>query len=320
MIERIKRDKALVIFLFIYTVFFLYFVSVVYNREKSVTCISLNKNFEIPTYGDVVSWGDDSEDFAHSLGGNNNGRENSENLPLSLRQNMEYEKNSKLLEVVDKNSYPINKVETSEKVISFSFDDGYNYDNIVKILNTLKKYNLKTTFFFCGHAIDSDMKYAEQENRLSSVSLIFNEGHEVANHSNSHPNFTKLSKEKIKSEIEDCNNKIEKITGVRPVLFRYPYGSCTSSSLKIVKELDMIPIQWNIDTRDWSAKSSCSSICSSICKNYEHDNVSCPPPGSIILMHTNAKYTPEALEVVIPILINNGYKIVPISNLILHNF
>ena len=82
----------------------------------------MNKNFEIPTYGDVVSWGDDSEDFAHSLGGNNNGRENSENLPLSLRQNMEYEKNSKLLEVVDKNSYPINKVETSEKVISFSFD------------------------------------------------------------------------------------------------------------------------------------------------------------------------------------------------------
>ena len=139
MIERIKRDKALVIFLFIYTVFFLYFVSVVYNRGKSVTCISLNKNFEIPTYGNVVSWGDDSEDFAHSLGGNNNGRENSENLPLSLRQNMEYEKNSKLLEVVDKNSYPINKVETSEKVISFSFDYGYNYDNIVKILNTLKK-------------------------------------------------------------------------------------------------------------------------------------------------------------------------------------
>lgn len=213
---------------------------------------------------------------------------------------------------------PICDVKTSEKIVSFSFDDGYNYENTKKIVDILKKNgNLKATFFFCGNAIDGDVKNAKNQGRENSVELVHNAGHEIANHSNSHPNFKKLTKGKMEEEIENCNKKIENITGKRPVLFRFPYGSHSKESVEVVKKLDMYPVDWNIDTLDWNKKSSCDSICSSICKGYKTNNVSYPHPGSIILMHTTGKYTPEALEIIIPILLKGGYKIVTVSDLIL---
>lgn len=256
---------------------------------------------------------------------------------ISIGNNNEKENEKQFAEVEEKSnnfceSYPISSypeigdkpicnVETSEKVVSFSFDDGYGHENIKKIVNIFKKNgNLKTTFFFCGHAIDGDKKDAESQNRINSVELVHNEGHEIANHSNSHPNFKKLNDEKMESEIENCNQKIENITGQRPILFRFPYGSYNKNAMNVAKKLNMYPAGWDIDTLDWSKKSSCDSICSSICKGYKTDNVSYPHPGSIILMHTSGKYTPEALEIIIPTLLKGGYKIVTVSDLILRTF
>lgn len=253
--------------------------------------------------------------------GNNTKKEDEKQSVKIEEQNNSFYEGYTISRYPEVSERPICNIETSEKVVSFSFDDGYGHENIRKIVDIFKKHgNLKTTFFFCGNAIESDEKEAKTQNRINSVELVRNEGHEVANHSYSHPNFKKLSKEKMETEIETCNTKIEKITGKKPVLFRFPYGSYSKNAMNVVRELNMYPVGWNVDTLDWSKKSSCDSICSSICKGYNTKNVSYPHPGSIILMHTSGKYTPEALEIIIPILLKGGYKIVTVSDLILKKF
>ena len=200
---------------------------------------------------------------------------------------------------------PICKVETEDKVISFSFDDGYNHDNILQILNIFKENgDLKTTFFFCGHAIDSD-EQDRQKNSLerdNSVKLVYDNGHEIGNHSDSHKNFKKLN------EVINCNEKIKNITGSYPVVFRFPYGASNQNSLNVVRDLKMFPVQWSIDTLDWKKSSSSESIYNEIINNIHS--------GAIILMHTSGKHTPEALRKVIPKILELGYKIVPVSDLI----
>ena len=219
-------------------------------------------------------------------------------------------------------SKPICKAETEEKVVSFSFDDGYNHSNILDIINILKENgNLKTTFFFCGHSIDSDEKSIEEEytndrehsvRREHSVKVVYDNGHEIGNHSNSHANFKKLSKEAAKNEIVICNEKIKNITGNDPVVFRFPYGAYNQNSLDVVKDLKMFPVQWSIDTLDWKTQSSSESICDKIINNLHS--------GAIILMHTSGKNTPQALRMVIPKILELGYKIVPVSDLINKKF
>ena len=213
---------------------------------------------------------------------------------------------------------PIREVKTEDKVISLSFDDGYNHDNILQILNILKENgNLKTTFFFCGNAIDSDEKLIEKEyekdkehsiKREHSVKVVYDNGHEIGNHSDSHKNFKKLSDESATNEVINCNEKIKNITGNYPVVFRFPYGAYNQNSLNVVRNLKMFPVQWSIDTTDWKKSSSSESIYNEIINNIHN--------GAIILMHTNGKHTPEALRRVIPRILELGYKIVPVSDLI----
>ena len=193
---------------------------------------------------------------------------------------------------------PIYNVERSEKIVSISFDAAWGNEQTEKLLNVLRKNNVKTTFFLVGMWVD---KYPE------SVKSIADNGHDIGNHSDTHPHLPKLSKEKIKSQIEDCNNKVEKITGKRPELFRFPYGDYDNKSIDVLHELNMYPIQWNIDSLDWKDK-KCDEMCKRIIPKLS--------PGSIILMHNGAKYTPDSLDTIIKEIKNKGYEIVPISQII----
>ncbi len=193
---------------------------------------------------------------------------------------------------------PIYYVQKEEKVVSLSFDAAWGNEQTQDLLNILEKYNVKTTFFLVGSWVD---KYPE------SVKAIFDAGHDVSNHSNTHPHMSKLSKDKMKSEIEECNNKIEKIIGVKPILFRPPYGDYNNSVVDATNELNMYCMQWNIDSLDWKDPSP-EQIKKNILNKIK--------PGSIILMHNGAKNTPEALPLVIESIINEGYSIVPISQII----
>lgn len=138
-----------------------------------------------------------------------------------------------------------------EKNISISFDAAWGADDTDRLIEILGKYNVKATFFLVGQWVDT---YPEEVRKLAEA------GHEVMNHSDTHPYFTKCSTESILKEIETCNDKIEALTGVRPTLIRCPYGDYDDHVINAVRSLGMEPIQWSIDSLDWKESSTAASI------------------------------------------------------------
>ena len=116
-----------------------------------------------------------------------------------------------------------------------------------------------------------------------------------------------LSKQDMVTEIENCNSKIEALTGKRPLLFRAPYGDYNNALIEVIESLDMYCIQWDVDSLDWKDISP-SDISSRVLSKVK--------PGSIVLFHNAAKNTPAALPGILEKLISDGYEIVPISSLI----
>ncbi len=187
---------------------------------------------------------------------------------------------------------------TDDKKISFSFDAAWGADDTQILIDTFAKYNIKVTFFVVGEWVD---KFPDM------VKALHDAGHEIQNHSNTHPHLTNLSKEKIAEEITGCNQKIKAITGIEPTLMRPPYGDYNNKVIEATESLGMYTIQWSVDSLDWkdlSAKEITNRVQSAI------------QPGGIVLFHNAAKHTPEALPTLIESLLAEGYEFVPISQLI----
>lgn len=195
---------------------------------------------------------------------------------------------------------PIYCVETDKKQIAISFDAAWGNDDTQTLIDILKEYNVPATFFVVGSWVD---KYPE------SVKALSDAGHQVQNHSNTHPHMPQLSKNQMCDELTSCNDKIEKITGVRPTLHRPPYGDYDNALIESVESLNMHTIQWSVDSLDWKDSATADSICrrvtSKVC------------PGSIVLFHNDADHTPEALPTILKCLKDDGYEFVFISDLIL---
>jgi peptidoglycan/xylan/chitin deacetylase (PgdA/CDA1 family) len=167
------------------------------------------------------------------------------------------------------------------------------------LISILQKYHVTATFFLVGQWVD---KYPE------SVKQLADAGMEVMNHSNDHAHFAKLSADEVVSNISACSDKIEAITGIRPTLFRCPYGEYDDNVILSVEGMGMTAIQWDVDSLDWKGISA-----EQITKRVT-DRVA---PGSIILFHNAAENTPEALPGIIEALLADGYTIVPVSELLL---
>ena len=193
---------------------------------------------------------------------------------------------------------PIYYVDTEEKVCSISFDAAWGNEQTERLLSTLDEYNIKTTFFLVKQWVD---KFPD------SVRDIAARGHDIGNHSSTHPHMAELSASQQLEEITACNEAVEQLTGVAPTLFRAPYGEYNNDLVKNLKSKDMYCVQWNIDSLDWkdpSADEIVERVRSRLC------------PGSIILLHNGATNTPEALPRLIEAIEEEGYRIVPISELI----
>lgn len=134
---------------------------------------------------------------------------------------------------------PIYAVQTSQKKACLTFDAAWGNEDTQELIDILGKYNVKATFFIVGEWVD---KYPE------SVKALSDAGHAIMNHSNTHPNLPKLSSEEIRSEIRACNDKIEKVTGIRPNLMRPPYGDYNNTLLEVIDEEKMYGIQWDVDS------------------------------------------------------------------------
>ncbi len=195
--------------------------------------------------------------------------------------------------VFEEDNYDILNYTKSNKMVAFTFDDGPSY-NTIKIVNTLVKYDSKATFFLVGNQIE---KYAK------TMDVLVKNGMDIGNHTYSHKELTKLRDKEILKEIDLTNEVIYNKTGIKPMFLRPSYGAMN----KRIKKLSTMPIiVWNIDTLDWKYHNS-NKIKDKILK-YVSD-------GDIILMHDTYVATLNAVEMVIPELKKQGYKIVSVSEL-----
>ncbi len=193
---------------------------------------------------------------------------------------------------------PIYSVERPQKLCAISFDAAWGNEDTQSLIDVLAKYNIKATFFVVG-------QWAEQY--PESVKALTDAGHEVMNHSDCHDHYNTLSADEIVADITACNEKVKAITGTAPTLLRCPYGEYDDHVIAAVRSLGMEPIQWDVDSLDWK-KIPAAEITKRVTEKLR--------PGSIVLFHNAAPHTPEALPAILDFMIQEGYTILPISQLI----
>ena len=192
-------------------------------------------------------------------------------------------------------------VETDKKQIALTFDDGPHPILTPRILEILARYNVPATFFMVGENV---LNYPE------AARAVIDAGHEVGNHTFTHPHIASLNEKAIFEEIGKCEDALEELCEYRPHLLRTPQGALTPSLERCLLEDDYILVLWSLDTRDWDNKSTATIVRAVL------DGVSA---GDIILMHDYIGYnskTPEALEKIIPALLSLGYEFVTVSELL----
>lgn len=193
------------------------------------------------------------------------------------------------------------EIETKEKAVALTFDDGPHPKHTAEILDILSNYNAKATFFVVG------------ENAEKNTDLIlrqYNEGHEIANHTYTHP--LKTTPAKLEIELKQTDELIFSITGTHPALFRPVEGQYTDQMIQSVvkKGYQVVMWSWHQDTEDWK-NPGVHRIEKTVLKGVK--------PGNIILFHDgggNRRQTVEALEKIIPELKKQGYEFVTVSELI----
>ncbi|MBE6913344.1 MAG: polysaccharide deacetylase family protein [Ruminococcaceae bacterium] len=194
---------------------------------------------------------------------------------------------------------PVYCVQRDDKYASLTFDAAWGNEDTQMLIDILGSYGVKATFFVVGSWVD---KYPE------SVKALSDAGHEVMTHSDDHAHFSKLSAQEIRENITASCDKIEAVTGVRPTLFRCPYGEYDDHVIETLTEMNMKTIQWDVDSLDWKDLTAAE-----ITKRVTNGVKS----GSIVLFHNAAKHTPEALPQIIEQLQSNGCTLVPVSELLL---
>lgn len=196
---------------------------------------------------------------------------------------------------------PIYRVATDQPKIAITFNAAWEANEVPQVLEILEKYNAKCTFFVLGEFV---------EKNPDAIKMISEAGHEIANHSDSHPDMTKLAPAKISQEIELCDSLISSTSQSGIKLFRAPSGGYSNSVIEVADTLGHQVIQWDIDSRDWMTDSTVNSI-------YKN-STSHTKSGSIILFHIGTKngFTPQALPLILDNLTSQGYSFVKVSELI----
>lgn len=198
----------------------------------------------------------------------------------------------------------INHGPKEEKAIALTFDDGPHPTYTNQILDILKEYDVKATFFVLG-------KFAEAYPDI--IIRQWQEGHEIGNHTYSHVDAKRVSKKVLYDEYKKTQEIIENLINHQPRLFRPPYGSFDSQALDIMEMHDSIIVLWSAhqDSKDWS-NPDVEEIVNTTLSNIRN--------GDIILFHDYVYYdessTVEALKEIIPELKSRGYRFVTISELL----
>ena len=193
---------------------------------------------------------------------------------------------------------PIYKVKTEENKVALTMNCAWSAEDIDRILETLEKNEVKITFFIVGEWAE---KYPE------TVKKIYEAGHEIGTHSNTHPHVEQLSAEKNLEEIKLGVEKLQKITGEQTRLYRTPYGEYNDTVINTARENGYYTIQWNIDTLDYKGLTG-DEMWGRIKEKLQK--------GSIILTHNGTEHTADSLDMLLKNIKTNGYQVTTVSDLI----
>ncbi|MFC7061881.1 delta-lactam-biosynthetic de-N-acetylase [Halobacillus seohaensis] len=190
---------------------------------------------------------------------------------------------------------------TGDKVVYFTFDNGYEGGYTNQVLDILKEQEVPATFFVTGHYINSAPELVKRMNA---------EGHLIGNHSWSHPDFTKISKSEMKKELDQVNYAVQNLTGQHTMPYlRPPRGTFNNSTLRLARELGYIHAFWSIAFVDWETNHQ---------KGWEYafDHIMGQiHPGAVILLHTVSEDNADALENLIVELRKRGYQFGSLNDL-----
>lgn len=188
----------------------------------------------------------------------------------------------------------------SHGTVALTFDDGPHPALTEPILDLLAEYGIKATFFTIGVNAKANPELIERE---------LAEGHEVGNHTQTHPDLSKLSYEAACDEVLAAEKSVYEKNSSNPHLLRPPGGNVGESVIRLAKSLDYNLVLWSIDTRDWEHTDT-DKIVRTVSDNVES--------GDVILFHdyiSGESHTLEALRRLIPELISEGYEFVTVSEL-----
>jgi peptidoglycan/xylan/chitin deacetylase (PgdA/CDA1 family) len=192
-----------------------------------------------------------------------------------------------------------NSVHVDGPYIAMTFDDGPSEKLTPRLLDILAAHHIKATFFVIGQ---------NAADHPEIVQRALKEGHEIGNHSWSHPNFAKMSDESVRRELKKTDDAITEACGVRPTLMRPPYGSITPRQKRwIHDEFGYQIILWDVDPLDWKRPGP-KAVTSRIVKETRS--------GSIVLSHDIHPGTIESVPATLNELEAKGFKFVTVSQLI----
>ncbi len=199
-----------------------------------------------------------------------------------------------------KRELPVYSVERPDQKIALTIDAAWEDDKTAFILETLAKYDVKATFFLCGVWVEA---YPEHVKEIAA------QGHEIGNHSLTHPHMSKLTAAQIQEELTQLDDQIEALTGKRCTKFRAPFGEYNDTVITAVRELGYEAIQWDVDTIDWKKERSAETILDTVLPRLS--------PGCIILCHNNGYQIEQYLPVLIEQALEQGYEFVTVDELLL---
>lgn len=199
---------------------------------------------------------------------------------------------------IPENAVAIYDGNPSKKMIALTFDATYGGNQTRELLKILRDNNIKSTFFLSGIWLLNNPELARE---------IAKEGHEIGNHSLTHPHMPLISTQENINQVLRTEALIKNITGQDSYLFRQPYGEYNQAILNLLASLGYVSILWDIDSLDWK-NPGVDAVLKRVVDNAK--------PGSIVLMHESALDTPKALQTMINQLKEKGYSFGTVTQVI----
>lgn len=209
--------------------------------------------------------------------------------------------NASVADLAKHNAYYIG--DTSKNIIYLTFDAGFENGNTEKILDSLKKHNVKATFFLVGNYIETSPELVER---------MVEEGHTIGNHTYSHPDMSKISdEESFKKELQSLESLYKEITGQELLkIYRPPQGKYCVSNLEMADKLGYKTIFWSLAYVDWyeNKQPTKEEAFNKLLKRIH--------PGAIVLLHSTSKTNGDILDELLTKWEDMGYSFGEIKDLI----